>query len=104
MVTTRPCKGPNDTCWGGGLFPPGFTQCTTAIPPDELRNACDTTLPNPAALKLVVTVKSGFFTTVGVPIKCGFAASTSGVAVKNTRNAVPISRLERNLLSCSLFK
>ena len=39
---------------GGGLWPPGFTHCKVAVPPDDDRNACDTILASPAALKLAI--------------------------------------------------
>jgi len=53
-----------------------LTHCKTAVPPSDDRNAIvTTTLPSPAALKVAVRLKLGFFTIVGVPIKCGLAAS-----------------------------
>ena len=70
-----PCRGPNVTCFGGGLFPPGFTHCNTAVPPDEVRNAPVTILASPAALNVAVRLALGFFAICGVPMKCGLAAS-----------------------------
>lgn len=73
-----PCRGPKFTCLDGGLFPPGFTHCTNAVPPDDVRNAAVTMLANPAALKLAVRLKLVLCVIVGVPIKCGLAAKTRG--------------------------
>jgi len=69
MNVVWPCKGPKDTILGSGVPPPGFTHCSCAVPPDEVRNAALTTLPNPAALKVAVRLKLVLCVIVGVPIK-----------------------------------
>jgi hypothetical protein len=103
IVTAWPCKGPNVTCLGGGLLPPGFIHCKFAVPPDDERNASETILASPAALKLAAMLKFGFFTIVGVPIKCGLAAKTTGdVIMANAAITVPTIIPEFNLLSCLL--
>lgn len=86
---TCPCSGPKLVCFGAGLFPPGFTHCKTAVPPDDDRNMSVEILASPAALKLVVRLKFGFFVIVGVPIKCGLAAKA--MAGANSRSVVPIA-------------
>jgi len=69
MNVVWPCKGPKDTILGGGLLPPGFTHCNDAVPPDEVKNAAETTLANPAALKVAVRLKLVLCVIVGVPMK-----------------------------------
>jgi hypothetical protein len=90
-----PCKGPKDARWGGGLLPPGFTHCKTAVPPDDDRNAPETTLPSPATLKTVVRLALGFFVIVGVPIKCALAANArEGAAIMaNASNVVAADKV-----------
>ena len=90
-----PWVGPKDTCLGGGLLPPGFTHCKTAVPPDDVRNAAETTLPNPAALNVAVRLALGFFVIVGVPMKCGLAANArEGAAIMaNASNVVAADTL-----------
>ena len=56
------------------MLPPGLTHCRSAVPPDDVRNAPVGKFPSPAALKLAVRLKLGFFTICGVPMKCGNAA------------------------------
>ena len=95
IFTIWPCRGPKDTSLGGGLLPPGLTHCKLAVPPDDDRNACETMLANPAALKLAVRLKSVLCVIVGVPIKCGLAANArEGAAIMaNARNVVAADTL-----------
>jgi len=79
-------------------LPPGFTHCNSAVPPNDERlpppnddrKTFDTTLASPAALKLEVRLKLGFFVIVGVPIKCGLAANTREVlaSIAKARSAI----------------
>jgi hypothetical protein len=88
---------------GGGLFPPGLTHCKLAVPPDDDRNAPVAMLASPAALKLAVRLKFGFFVIVGVPMKCGLAAKTTGDdIIASANNVVPTSIPAFNLFSCLL--
>jgi hypothetical protein len=96
----NPSRGPNATRLGGGLLPPGLTHCKSAVPPEDVRNAAETVLANPAALKWAVRLKSVLCVIVGVPIKCALAANTvDGAIMVNARNAVPTNRLALILVS-----
>ena len=72
-------------------MPPGLTHCSTAVPPDDVRNAPVTTFASPAALKVAVRLKLGFFTIVGVPMKCGDAAAARIGAISSKAYAAIVA-------------
>jgi len=61
------------------------------VPPEEVKNAPVAMLARPAALKVAVRLPLGFFTILGVPMKCGLAAMT-GAATKDVAR-VTVSRI-----------
>jgi hypothetical protein len=105
-----PCrrpKGPKGTCFGGGLFPPGFTHCNNAVPPDDVRNAAGLAPEGiPIASKWDVKLKLGFFVIVGAPINCGLAANATGddtMAKAKTRTP-GVNRIFLSKIKCTLVE
>lgn len=86
ILAVCPCNGPKVTLFGGGLLPPGFTHCKSAVPPEEVRKAPVGKFASTAALKVAVRLKSAFLVILGFFRKCGLAANTRGAPTSAITN------------------